>query len=135
MIVSGFAGADSALVVLLRWSPVQVWLQRFKLTLNNFICLMEKWVQIFTCIISNSSTKPLIPPLHKFTIQNLDCILTHLSIFGEDGEKFVTSESRIAFCRFFIVRVKDMLWIESPRGTSRMFFTFYTVVSPPICSY
>ena len=30
---------------------------------------MEKWFQIFKCIISYSSTKFLISPLHKFTIQ------------------------------------------------------------------
>ena len=53
---------------------------------------MGKLVQIFKCIISHSPTKSLVPSLHKFTIQNLDllgekrCVLTDLSIFGEDGK-------------------------------------------------
>ena len=46
-----------------------------KLIQNNFVCLMEKLVQIFKCIISHSSAKSLVPPLQKFTIQNLDLIL------------------------------------------------------------
>ena len=36
---------------------------------------MEKLVQILKCIISHSSTKSLVPALHKFTIGNLDLIL------------------------------------------------------------
>ena len=46
-----------------------------KLIQNNFVCLMEKLVQIFKCIISHISAKSLVPPLQKFTIQNLDLIL------------------------------------------------------------
>ena len=71
-IVREFAWVDSELVVLQRWSFDQVWLWRFTLIQNNFVCLMEKWVQIFKCIISHSFTKSLVPPLHKFTIQNVD---------------------------------------------------------------
>ena len=105
---------------------------------------MEKWVQIFKCIISHSSTKSLVPPLHKFTIRNLRLIF---SLFWEktlctywlvkimdkqnDEKKILPSECRIAFCRLSIVRVKKV----SLRGTSRMFFALYTGVSPPICSY
>ena len=69
--------------------------------------------------------KSLILPLHKFTIRNLDlffsfsgkkrCVLTDLSIYGEDGKKIVPSESRIAFCRFFIVRVKKVRYEEKVR--------------------
>ena len=33
---------------------------------------MEKWVEILKCIISHSSIKSLVPPLHKFTIQKSD---------------------------------------------------------------
>ena len=43
-----------------------------KLIQNNFVCLMVKRVQIFKWIISHSTTKSLVPPLHKFIIQNLD---------------------------------------------------------------
>ena len=57
-------------VVLQRWSFEQIWLQCFQLIQNNLVCLMEKWVQIFECIISHSSAKSLVPPLHKFTIRN-----------------------------------------------------------------
>ena len=70
--------------------------------------------------------KFLIPPLHKFTIQNLDlfflfsgkkrCVLTDLSIFGEDGKKIVPSESRIAFCQLFIVRVKKVCYERKVQG-------------------
>ena len=145
-IVQEFAGVDSAWLCyksgrLQRWSSEQVWLQCFKLIENNFICQMEKLVQIFNCIISHSSTKSLVPPWHKFAIWNLDlffpffgkkcCVLTDLSIFGEDGKKIVPLESRIAFCQLFIVRVKE----DSPRGTSGMFFALCTGVSPPTCSY
>ena len=87
---------------------------------------MEKWVQIFKCIIFHSSTKSLIPALHKLTIRNLGlffpflgekcCLLTDLSIFGKDGEKIVPSESRIAFCWLFIVRVKKVCYERTVRG-------------------
>ena len=53
--------------------------------------------KIFKYTISHSSAKSLFPPLHKFTIQNLDLafpflgkkrfVHTDLSIFGEDGKK------------------------------------------------
>ena len=60
-------------VLLHRSSPEQVWLQCFKLIYNNFICLIEKWVQIFKWFsVSHRSMKSLFPPLHKFTIRNLD---------------------------------------------------------------
>ena len=71
-ILREFAWADSALVVLQRRSSEHVWLQCFKLIENNFVCLMEKWVQIFKCTISHSSTKSLVLPSHKFAIRNLD---------------------------------------------------------------
>ena len=102
---------------------------------------MEKWVQIFKCIISHSSVKSLVPPLHKFTIRNLDLFFP---IFGKNavylltcqylermGKKIVPSESRITFCRLFIIRVKKV----NLRGTSRMFFALYSGVSSPIYSY
>ena len=56
-----------------------------------------------------------------------------MSIFGEDGKKFVPSEIRIAFCRLFIVGVKKVCYEqkESARETSRN----YTGVSLPICFY
>ena len=112
---------------------------------------MGKWVEIFKCVISHSSSKSLIPTLHKFTIRNLDLFfpffgklnslnsvvyLLTCRYFGTMEKKFVPSESRVAFCRLFIVRVKKVCYEkESPRVTSRMFFTLYTGVSPPICSY
>ena len=46
------------------------------------ICLGElsigrfNWVQMFKCIISHSSTKSMVPPLHKFTIRKLDLFFT-----------------------------------------------------------
>ena len=49
-------------VVLHRCPFEQVWLQYFKLIQNTFDCLMEKLVQIFKCIISQSSAKSLVPP-------------------------------------------------------------------------
>ena len=51
-------------VVLQRWLFEQVWLQCFNLIQNNFVCIMEKWVQIFKCIISHSSAKSLVPPFY-----------------------------------------------------------------------
>ena len=92
---------------------------------------MEKWVQIFKCIISHSSTKSLVPPLHKFTMWKLDlffslfwetkftyqhCVLTDLSIFREDGKKLVPLKSRITFCRLFIVRVKKVSYEKKVWG-------------------
>ena len=36
------------------------------------VMVLVNWVQMFKCIISHSSTKSLVPPLHKFTIRKLD---------------------------------------------------------------
>ena len=85
---------------------------------------MEKWVQIFKCRISYSSKKSLIPPLHKFTIRNL----LIFSLFWEKmlctywlvniwrgWKKIVLSESRIAFCRIFIVWVKKVCYEQKVR--------------------
>ena len=36
------------------------------------VMLWVNWIQMFKCIISHSSTKSLVPPLHKFTIRKLD---------------------------------------------------------------
>ena len=75
-----FAWADSALVVLDEWLPYRGGcLNRFdyntsKLIQNNFVCLMEKQVHVFICIISQGSAKSLVPPLCKFTIWHLDLI-------------------------------------------------------------
>ena len=86
---------------------------------------MEKWVQIFKCIISHSSAKSLVPPLHKFTIRNLDLFFPFLGknavylltcLFRKDGKKIAPSESRIAFCRLFIVRVKKVCYERKVRG-------------------
>ena len=94
---------------------------------------MEKWVQFFKCIISHSSTKSLVPPLRKFTIQNLDLFFSKLrlifSLFWEKTlctywlvniwrgwKKIVPSESRIAFCQLFIVRVKKVCYERKVRG-------------------
>ena len=38
------------------------------------------------------------------------CVLTDLSIFREHGKKCGSLESRIAFCRLFIVRVKKVCY-------------------------
>ena len=93
---------------------------------------MEKSVQIFKCIISHSSTKFLVPPLHKFTIRNLDLIiflfggklnLLNIAVylltsqyFGRMEKRFFSSESRIAFCQLFIVRVKMVCYERKVRG-------------------
>ena len=86
---------------------------------------MEKWVQIFKCIISHSSVKSLVPPLHKFTIRNLDFFFPFLGknavylltcLFRKDGKKIAPSESRIAFCRLFIVRVKKVCYERKVQG-------------------
>ena len=49
----------------------------------------------------------------KFTKQQ--CVLTDLSMFWEDGKKFVPSESRISFCQLFIVRVKKICYESKVR--------------------
>ena len=91
---------------------------------------MEKWVQIFKCITSHSSAKSLLPPLHKFTIRNLDLffpffgklnllnstVFTGLSIFREVGKRLAPSESRIAFYQLFIVRVQKVSHERKVRG-------------------
>ena len=116
-IVREFAGADSALVVSDEWSSDRGdRLSRFD---SNLLCLMEKWVQIFKCKISHSSTKSLVPTLHKFTIQNFDlffpflektlCTYWLVNIWG-GWKNIVPPESRIAFCRLFIVRVKTVCY-------------------------
>ena len=77
-------------------------------------------------IISYSSTKSMVPPLFKFTTQNLDLIfpsfrLTLLctqwlvNILGR-WKKIVPSESRIAFCWFFIVQVKKVCYEKKVQG-------------------
>ena len=86
---------------------------------------------MFKCIISHSSTKSLLPPLHKFTIRYLGLIFslfletkllnialyfTDLSIFQEDGKKIDRQESSIAFCRLFMVRVKNVHYERKVRG-------------------
>ena len=85
---------------------------------------MEKWVQILKCIISLSFTKSLIQTLRKFNIRNLDLFCP---FFGKNAvylltcqhfemeKKFVPSESRIAFCRLFIVRVKRVCYERKVR--------------------
>ena len=86
---------------------------------------MEKWVQILKCIISLSFTKSLIQTLRKFNIRNLDLFCP---FFGKNAvylltcqhfemeKKFVPSESRIAFCRLFIVRVQNVCYEQKVRG-------------------
>ena len=131
-VVWEFAWADSALVFLDEWSSYRGGCfnrfdcNTFKLIQNNFVYLMEKWVQIFKCIISHSSTKSLVPPLHKFTIWSLDlffpffwetyqwCVLNDLSIF-RDGKKIVPLESTIAFCLLFIAWVKKVCYERKVR--------------------
>ena len=86
---------------------------------------------MFQCIIYHSSTKCLVPPLHKFTIWKLDlffflfwetkfvyyhCVLADLSIFREDGKKFVPQESRIEFCQLSIVWVKKLHYEKKVQG-------------------
>ena len=110
---------------------------------------MEKRVQIFQCIISHSSTKSLVPPLHKFTIRNLGLFI---SLFGKQNSfksavylltcQYFGRMERKLFCGkglhsadFPQFELRRYAMTESPRGTSRMFFSLYTGVSQPICSY
>ena len=80
---------------------------------------------------SHGSKKSLVPPLHKFTIRNLDLFfpffgklnslnsvvyLVTCRYFETMEEKFVPSESRVAFCRLFIVRVKKVCYEREVRG-------------------
>ena len=105
--------------------------------------MMEKWVQIFKCIISHSSTKSLVPPLHKFTIRNLRLIF---SLFWEKTlctywlvniwrgwKKIVPSESRIAFCQLFIVRVKKVCYERKVRG--ELLGCFFHCTLECLCPY
>ena len=64
-IVWEFAWVESGLVVLQR---------------RSFEQFEQHWVQMFKYIISHSSTKFLLPPLHNFTIRYLDLIF---SLFWE----------------------------------------------------
>ena len=125
-----------------------LWLLCVKLIQNNFICLMEKWVQIFKCIISHSSTKSLVPPLPKFTIWNLDLFfrlfrklnslinsavyLLACQYFGMEKQP-VPWESRIAFCRLFVVQVKKVCYERKVRGELLECFFHCTLVCP--CPY
>ena len=80
---------------------------------------------MFKSIIPYSSTKSLVLPLHKFTIQKLVLFfpffgkLKLLSIavylltcqyFRRMEKRFAPEESRIAFCQLFIVRVKKVCY-------------------------
>ena len=86
---------------------------------------------MFKCIISHSSTKSSVPPLHKFTIQKLDLFffffgklnllniavyLLTFQYFGRMEKKFVPQESRIEFCRLFIVQVKKVCYERKVQG-------------------
>ena len=80
------------------------------------------WVQMFKCIISHSSTKSMVLPLHKFTIRKLDLLFT---FFGKLNslditvyllKKIVPQESRIAFCQLFIARVKEVCYETKVQG-------------------
>ena len=56
-----------------RFTEVVVW--------TGFTVMLHiNWVQMFKCIISHSSKKSLVPPLHKFTIQKL---FIFFSFFGK----------------------------------------------------
>ena len=88
-------------------------------------------------IISYSSTKSMVPPLYKFTTQNLDLIfpsfrLTLLctqwlvNILGR-WKKIVPSESRIAFCQHFKVRVKKVCYEKKVRGELLGWFFNFTL--------
>ena len=104
---------------------------------------------MFKCIISHNSTKSLVPPLHKCTIGKLDLfffsffwetkfalyhfVLTYFSIFCEDGKKFVPEESRIAFCRLFIVRVKKVCYERKVRG--ELLGCFFHCTLECLCPY
>ena len=57
---------------------------------------MEKWVEIFKCIISHSSTKSSVPPLRKFTIQNLGLFFP---IFGKLN--LLNSAVYLLTCQYF----------------------------------
>ena len=98
--------------------------------------------QIFKCIISHSSAKSLVPPLHKFTIRNLDLFFPFLGknavylltcLFRKDGKKIAPSESRIAFCRLFIVRVKKVCYERKVRG--ELLGCFFHCTLECLCPY
>ena len=85
-ILCEFAWADSVLV-LDKWSSYRSG------HLNRF-----DWnaLMIFKCIIFHSSTKSLVPPLHKFTIWNLDLFFT---LFGKLNSFNITVY--LLTCRYF----------------------------------
>ena len=55
------------------------------------------WVQMFKCIISHSSTKSLVPPLHKFTIRKLDLFL--FPFFGKLNSLYIAVY--LLTCQYF----------------------------------
>ena len=63
----------------------------------------------------------------------LTYLLTDLSIFRENGKKFVPSESRIAFCRLFIVRVKKVCYERKVRG--ELLGCFFHCTLECLCPY
>ena len=71
---------------------------------------MEKWVQIFKCIISHSSTKSLMESLFfAFFWEKTLCTYWLVNIW-RGWKKIVPSESRIAIFRLFIVRFRKVCW-------------------------
>ena len=100
---------------------------------------MEKWVQIFKCIISHSSTKSLVLQLPKFTIWNnfffyfgklnsLNSAVYLLTCqYFRMQKTIVPSESRIAFCWLFILRVKKVCYERKVRGELLGFFFHCTL--------
>ena len=56
--------------------------------------------------------------------------------FERMEKKILPTESRIAFCRLFIVRVNKVCYERKVRGEILgCFFALYTGVSPPKCSH
>ena len=110
---------------------------------------MEKWVEIFKCIISHSSTKSLVPPLHKFTIRKLDLFL--FPFFGKLNllnstvylltcqyfERIEKNLSRwkvgLHFADFFIVQVKTVCYERKVQGELLGFFLHCTLEC--LCPY
>ena len=85
---------------------------------------------MFKCIISHSSTKSLVPPLHEFIIRKLDFFplffgkLNSLNIavylltcqyFGR-AEKKLSRRKVGFFCRLFIVQVKKICYEKKVQG-------------------
>ena len=106
-----------------------------------------KWVQIFKCIISHSSTNTwfhyyLNSPsetstylFHFFgklnSLKSAMYLLT-CQYFGME-KKIVLSESRIAFCRLFIVRVKKVCYERKVRG--ELLGCFFHCTLECLCPY